>query len=333
MLPTHPSRIGAVSAVRAAFAFAVLVGVSACVVSPVPDYENVARAPSESPGEARRADPQPPSTARSVALVYTDDGSEIADTIADRLNSASYRITRVAVDANDVDAGTLPVAAVAVGLDAAKFARDRWPDRPVVFCDVVNHHDLIDGGTGLWGVQALPPPSLQLRGWKALDPSLERIGVIVGDTESEQVDQLVAAARSVGIDVTIERSTSDRETLYLFRRMSPEIDGFWLLPDSDVLSPGVLRELLSYAVSHDIGVLSFNRALLPWGALLAAESRPDDVAAHVHAVLDRAVAGRTATLATLTPLSEAAVEFNPEVAERLGLTHQSDQGWVLREHD
>ena len=55
----------------------------------------------------------------------------------------------------------------------------------------------------------------------------------------------------------------------------------------------MLRELLSYAPSRGIGVLTFNEALLARGALLTATAVPADVAATVARVVERVVAGRT----------------------------------------
>ena len=84
------------------------------------------------------------------------------------------------------------------------------------------------------------------------------------------------------------------------------------MPDNDALSPQALRELLSYASSRGIGVLTFNEALLARGALLTATAVPADVAATVAHVVERVVAGRTAELPSMTPLSAAELAVNVE---------------------
>jgi hypothetical protein len=169
------------------------------------------------------------------------------------------------------------------------------------------------------------------KGRLAADASLQRIGIIVSEAHAGLVPDFLAAARAIGVDVEVERSASDLETLYLFKRMAPRLDGFWLLPDNRILSPGVLRELLSYASSHEVGVLVFSDALLPWGALLSAGSLPGDVAASVQGVLERIVADPTAQPERISSLSEVALRFNPDMARRLGLAIVPDTTWVLRE--
>jgi hypothetical protein len=121
--------------------------------------------------------------------------------------------------------------------------------------------------------------------------------------------------------------------LYLFKRAAPEIDGLWLFPDNRILSPSVLRELLAYARAHRVGVLAFNDALLPWGALLSGAPVPADVADAVHRVLDRVVAGRTADLPPMTQLSASELNVNPQVAGALGLPAVAPTPWVTREPD
>ncbi len=179
----------------------------------------------------------------------------------------------------------------------------------------------------------MPPLHLQLQAWKSIDSSLDRIGLITSEAHAAVADEASEAAGDVRAELTHLVSTSDRETLYLFKRLAPQIDGLLLFPDSQILSPNVLRELLSYAVSHDVGVLVFNDSLLAWGALLSASSRTPNVAVTVAGVLDRVVAGRTEDLPTMTPLSEVAVSFNADVATQLGMNVVPRSSWVIREAD
>lgn len=284
------------------------------------------------------AAPVPDETpAHRIVLLYPGGAaadSEIAAAIAARLEPERFDVTLVDVETSGEPLSGQPAAvAVAVGRAAAVRALAMVPGRPVVVCQVFNYQELMSGDAPLWGVHALPPLALQLRGWKAADASLERIGLIVSEAHAALVPEFLAAARQIGAGVEIERSASDRETLYLFKRMAPRIDGLWLLPDNAILSPGVLRELLGYALSHEVGVLGFSEALLPWGALLSARSVPDDVAASVQGVLEQIIAGRLERLERMTPLSTVALDFNPEAARRLGLAIVPDTTWVLHEPD
>jgi ABC-type uncharacterized transport system substrate-binding protein len=229
-----------------------------------------------------------------------------------------------------LDRAKRPVA-VAIGRDAVDAARRRRPEVPIVFCQVFNYEDLLSARQRIWGVAPMPPLPLQLKAWKSVDPTLKRVGMIMSRAHADMANEAAAAARSDGIRIDSETSSSDQETLYLFKRLAARVDGFWLFPDNRILSPNVLRELLSYARSHEVGVLVSSDILLSWGALLSASSTPKDVARGVSDVLDRVATGRTAGLPAMTPLTEVRLTINPIVAADLGAARVPASPWVLHE--
>ena len=284
--------------------------------------------------------PAPPSqTARAdIALVVdtsTPAHATVADEIAAALPPRRYRVERLpATAAPELDAlRNRRVTVVAVGPEAVLAARAALPDKPLVFCQVPAYAEALQPGVPIWGVQTLPPLELQLKSWQSIDPSLRTIALIVSASGASLAEEAQRAASSLAADLLVETSASDRETLYLFRRLAAAVDGLWLLPDNDALSPPVLRELLTLAATRSIGVLTFNEALLSRGALMTATAVPADVAATVARVVERVVAGRTADLPPMTPLSAVALAVNVDVAMALGLPPIAVPRWVAREPD
>ena len=284
--------------------------------------------------------PKPPPPVRDVVVLYqegSDSYRDVAAKILEQLPSARYRAVLVALhvpDSPDLLAPLValrPAVAIAVGREAVDFARAHLASTPLVFCQVFNYQELFEsGGRQIWGVQPMPPLALQLRGWSSVDPSRKRIGMIVSETQKSLVAEARAAAGD-SVEIKAEVSSSDRDTLYLFKRLAPQVNGLWLLPDNKILSPPVLRELMSYAVAHGVGVLVSNDALLAWGALASVSSTPADVARNVRAVLDRVSAGSTANLPPMTPLTEIKVQVNADVARALGVADVAQTALVLRE--
>jgi ABC-type uncharacterized transport system substrate-binding protein len=278
-----------------------------------------------------------PSRAEIAVVLDADTPAHVtvADEIVAALSPRLYRVTRVttaepaALEALQDRAVTI----VAVGGDAVRAARAALPNKPLVFCQVPDAATALQAGGSVWGVQSLPPLALQLKSWQAVDPSLRTIALIVSASGAAMADEARLAATALATDLLVETSASDRETLYLFRRLATAVDGLWLLPDNEALSPQVLRELLSYAAARGIGVLTFNEALLSRGALLTATAVPADIAATVQHVVERVVAGRTAGLPAMTPLSAAELTINTTVASELGLPPVLEQRWVAREPD
>jgi len=284
--------------------------------------------------------PAPPRVQARVDIALVVDETTtahlgVADEIESALPPRRYRVARIAASAaGDLDAlRSRRVTVVAVGPEAVRAARTALPDKALVFCQVPAYADALQQGAPIWGVQTLPPLELQLKSWQAVDPSLRTIALIVGAAGSALAEEAQRAAHLLAADLLVETSASDRETLYLFRRLATAVDGLWLLPDNEALSPQVLRELLAYASSRGIGVLTFNEALLARGALLTATAVPADVAATVAHVVDRVVAGRTSDLPAMTPLSAAELAVNVGVATTLGLPPVATSRWVARDAD
>lgn len=314
--------------------------------APAPEPEPVAVEPAPPPPLPRPVEPvAPPAPApvpealpAEIAVVVAADTPAhlaVADEIVAALSPRRYRVARftTAEPATLEPLRARNVTVVAVGADAVRLARAALPNKPLVFCQVPDADDALQAGAPIWGVQSLPPLSLQLRSWQAVDPTLRTIALIVSASGAALAEEARRAASALAADLLVETSASDRETLYLFRRLATAVDGLWLLPDNDALSPQVLRELLSYASARGIGVLTFNEALLSRGALLTATAVPADIAAAVESVVERVVAGRTADLPAMTPLSAAELIVNASVASTLGLPPVREQRWVAREPD
>jgi ABC-type uncharacterized transport system substrate-binding protein len=309
------------------------------VAEVAPPDDTAAQAPEPAPPPVKPRTPPKP-LHREAVVVFKGGSSgyaEVAAQIAAHLPASRY--TTVLAELGPASVGLLDrfrdraqVVAVAVGREAAEYVRANLPTTPVVFCQVFNYQDLFAAGGKIWGVSPLPPVRLQLRGWTAVDPSRQRIGIIVSEAQRQLAEEAAAAA-GTAVEFSTAVSSSDQETLYLFKRLAPQIDGLWLFPDNRILSPGVLRELLSYAVSHDVGVLVFNDALLSWGALMSANSTAPDVARSVRTVLDRVATGATRDLPTMTPLGEIELQVNAGVARELGVRNAPVSSLVLREPD
>jgi ABC-type uncharacterized transport system substrate-binding protein len=211
----------------------------------------------------------------------------------------------------DFDAGLV----IAIGLHAATVA-NAYSQVPVVFCQVFNVSEIESRTEKLKGVAALPPLAMQVAAWQDLNPGLSHVGAILGSGHEDLIEEATRAAESAGLTLHYRFARSDRETLYMFNRLTPEIDGFWLFPDNRVLSPSVLRQMLGYASRHRVQVAVFNPALLDFGAALSATSVDSDIAETVITVAHRVVRGDGHSIPAVTPLNEIDVRTNPAVIRK-----------------
>jgi ABC-type uncharacterized transport system substrate-binding protein len=200
-----------------------------------------------------------------------------------------------------------PGAVIAIGLRAAQ-SSIAMSDNPVVFSQVFNyrHHDLLRENSR--GVAALPPVEAQLAAWKEADPSVKRIGLILGEGHDELITEAEIAAQRHGIDLVVQISHSDQETLYFFRRMIRDIDGFWLLPDNRVLSSRVLQQMLADAKQRRVPVSVPSDSMLSLGAMISMTTQASDIAATIANVVRMIQSGDINRVPPITQLSEIRVK-------------------------
>ena len=204
---------------------------------------------------------------------------------------------------NDSETG----AVIAIGLRAAQ-SSIAMSDHPVVFSQVFNyrHHDLLRDNSR--GVAALPPIEAQLAAWKEADPSVKRIGLILGEGHDELITEAEIAAQRHGIDLVVQVSHSDQETLYFFRRMIRDIDGFWLLPDNRVLSSRVLQQMLADAKQRRVPVSVPSDSMLSLGAMISMTTQASDIAATIADVVRMIQGGDINSVPPITQLSEISIK-------------------------
>lgn len=203
-------------------------------------------------------------------------------------------------------------AVIAIGLRAAK-SSVAMSDVPVVFSQVFNYqdHDLLTRTSR--GVAALPPLEAHVKAWKQLDPTISRIGIIIGEGHEDLIAEAGLAAEKHGIDLELRTVKSDRETLYYFNRMIRDIDGFWLFPDNRILSGAVLQKMLTEANRLHVPVAVPNESILSMGAAISFSTVAADIAATIVNVVRQINAGNIDRVPPLTDLSEIRVVTNGEL--------------------
>jgi len=287
--------------------------------------EPVVVVPEPEPEPSPRPAPPPPPPPPQVAIVLSSRQpayEEVANELSERLdNVAIYDLgdrSQPPVLAFRQINDSRTDAVVAIGLRAARSSL-ALAQVPVIFSQVFNYQDYGLVTDNSRGVSALAPLDAHLDAWKKLDPTLARVGMIIGAGHDSLRAEAEIAAQKHSVDLQIREAGSDQETLYHFKRMIHEIDGFWLFPDNRILSPRVLAEVLEQANRRRVPVAVSNDAMLQMGAAISISTVASDVAATIVKVLERMRAGGTQSLPPLTQLSEARVATNdalmkPEVA-------------------
>ncbi|MDH5621368.1 MAG: hypothetical protein OEY74_04745 [Gammaproteobacteria bacterium] len=292
------------------------------VVEPVVEIETPELpAPVEPEPAAKLPEPPRPPPVAIVLTSRLPAFQEVADALSGQLIDAkvfdlsdeSQSPVAVLRAINDSDSGTV----VAIGLRAAT-SSVAMSDSPVIFAQVFNYqdHGLLTEKSR--GIAPLAPLDAQLAAWIKLDPSIERVGIIIGEGHEALIDEAQMAADKHNITLHVRVARSDQETLYIFRRMAQNIDGFWLFPDNRILSARSLQKILETAKRGRIAVAVPNESMLDMGATIAIATQAEDIANTIARVIRKIHAEGLQNVPDISPLSAVRVvtRDNVEVVSR-----------------
>jgi ABC-type uncharacterized transport system substrate-binding protein len=302
---------------------------SGCAVSP-PVEELVVEIPAQRPIPIIKSDPEPPPEQRAKPVEPPSEPPNVAVVLTNR--SPAYEDVAVALAEHfddiliyDLADKSQPAevafrsindsntdAVVAIGLKAAT-ASVMLAAQPVIFSQVFNfqEHELLTADSR--GVAAFAPVDAQLAAWKDIQPTLSRVGLVIGPGHDALLEEAEVAADRLSIQLSIQIAHSDQESLFYFKRMVQEVDGFWLLPDNRVLSGRVLKEMLAQANRRGVSVLVPSRSMLSIGASISVSTVAADIAARIRDLVLEVDSGRLDSVPALTPLTEILVETNDEL--------------------
>lgn len=273
--------------------------------------------PKKTPPTLPAPPPLPP-----LAIVLTSGVSAYAD-VAEELKQRfeNHTIYNLEADVrppvsilrliNDSDSSVV----VAIGLRAA-VSSTALADKPVIFSQVFNYQDLPTENSR--GVSAIAPLDAQIAAWKALDPTISRVGVIVGKGHDTLITEAEVAAERYGLELLVHIAESDQETLFAFKRMIRNIDGFWLFPDNRVLSPRALQEIIESTKQRQIPVLVPTESMLAMGADVSISTVASDIAEVITKIIQQIQVGNIDKVPAISPLREIRVVSNEsaQVADR-----------------
>lgn len=206
-------------------------------------------------------------------------------------------------------------AVVAVGFNAAKLAQN-LTNKKVIFCQVFNYEDAGLISNSMRGVAAIPPVKQLFHAWKLMYPDLKQIGVITGKNLHGLMTEAHNAAKDENLKLIHIEVRSDKETLYAYKKITPKIQGLWLVPDNRVLSREVIRDIMNYSVKEGKQVAVFNYELLNLGGLISAESYYADIAGQVVTQVKQV---HSNPAIPIIPLTKTKIKINSVIAKRFNL--------------
>ena len=264
----------------------------------------------------------------SDAGYYTQAVQGFRQALPAQAHMVEYTLRDGGTDAREVGQSIRaghPDLVLAVGLNAALAAKLEIPDLPVVFCLVLNPelHGLPAGN--MTGVLMKIPHQQQLERIKSVAPRARRIGLLVGAAHNiGAITTATEQAKSLGLQL-IPATVSNREQVpEALKRLLPQIDLLWLLPDQMVITEEFLPFLLESTLDAKIPLFGFSSTLVQRGAFGALVIDPVEAGQQAGRLATSLLSTPSNTGMRLVPPDRAHLALNLNTADYLGFRPPPD---------
>ena len=210
---------------------------------------------------------------------------------------------------------------VAVGLKAALAAKVEIVDIPIVYMmilDPLKHQLTADNMTG---TLLEVPVDRQLKIMRMFLPTLHQLGTLYDPLKTaSRVKDAVRQATNSDFQLTGLPVESDKDVPQQLRRLLSDVEAFWLMPDSTVLTNESVRFILESALARQIPVIGFSPEFTRLGALLSMSVNYGDVGRETGLLAKRILDGERQLPLDPVPIGQLKITVNLKTAKFLGIT-------------
>jgi len=173
-----------------------------------------------------------------------------------------------------------PNIVVCTGIGAVQFAREHFPQIPLVYSMVMNPREIADTmKPGLLGIGMDTDPGLKFEVLCAIKPDVKKIGAVYNPAESgEPIREAAAAAAKAGLDFQTMPVATPRESVAAIEKLMAGVDAFMLFFDRTVLTPQTIEAIFICSFRGKVPVIGFSEKYAALGALFSIEAQIRDLA-------------------------------------------------------
>jgi putative ABC transport system substrate-binding protein len=222
-----------------------------------------------------------------------------------------------------------PRLVVAIGTQAARAAKEYFPDVPILYCLVLQPSQNKLVGTNIGGVTLDVELSQQFENIQKALPQLRRIGVVYDDLTSGDVVKQARQYLKPSVQLVARNvrtpAEAGQEVRNLFGNVLGREDAFWLLWDPVVANSVNFKLLVKLSLEYKVPLIAPARPFVEAGALISVGAdylKAGKQAAKIAQQLlnSEAKAGDFRA----EPPQDLVVTINGEVARKLGIRFPSD---------
>jgi putative ABC transport system substrate-binding protein len=221
-----------------------------------------------------------------------------------------------------------PSVMMTIGSTATAFVRGQLPDIPLVFCMVLNPvasgfvPSLRSSGGNLTGASLDIPTRVQLESFRAVVPSIKRVGVLYDPRDTGDVVMAAEkAARDLGLQLIAAPVGSSDKLREALVSLDGRIDALWAVADRTVFATDRSTEfLLKNAIEKKIPFMGLSPSFVKAGALLALGVDYRDIGAQCAEITAQVLDGHSPSDIPITAPRKTTLYVNSTVAKAIGVS-------------
>jgi putative ABC transport system substrate-binding protein len=185
---------------------------------------------------------------------------------------------------------------------------------------VLGPEAVLSGHKDIRGVSMRIQPRNQLKALLTAAPSVRNVGLVFDpDKSGDFVREARNAAAKMGLRVVDKEVRSSKDVPSALIQIQAEIDSFWMVPDTTVITPETVEFLFLLCFEKNIPVLTFSEKYLSLGALVSTGVDPFDMGAQAGAMAKEILMGQGAKNVQLAHARKMVVSTNLMMAGKLGI--------------
>lgn len=208
-----------------------------------------------------------------------------------------------------------PALVFAIGPDAAKFAKERVRNVPVVFSMVLHADPFV--GRNITGVSMEIPAATKLEKISRILPGAERVGVFYSEASAPLFREIEQAGKALGFRAVGKEVTSGKDLPEAFKELAPRIDMVFMVPDTRIYFPKSIEFLLVESLKKNLPVIGLAESYTRAGALISFEADYEIIGRQAGEMAVRILGGDAPQNVEPPRLRRIKTSVNHIVAERM----------------
>ncbi len=204
---------------------------------------------------------------------------------------------------------------------AAKLWTKNHQEIPVIFAMVYNwqRYNLLDQNN-MAGIASEMAPGTQFVNMTMFSPNVKRIGVIYSGHSSHFLTEAKKAAALLGLQLVAERIERSKEFRRSFKKISSQVDAFWVLSDPVIYTLNNIDWLEISCIKERLLCMGQSANVVKLGLTLAVNPDFVNIGAQAASLAKSVIEGRYTTqeIGVKAPISTK-IFVNKKTAARIGL--------------